>query len=314
MRQTAFLAAFFSSAVFLSAADPTLLNMIMPDAKVVAGVNVSKAETSPFGQFVLRSMPTTDKGFEQFVTTSGFDPRTDLQELLVATNATPKTGIVLARGKFNAAQLSSAAVATGHFTTSVYNGAQLITPVKAGAEAMAIILDSTPSTIAVMGDPASVKAAIDRRKTSNPVNPVLAAKVASYGASDAWSVSVAPLSSFGGPGSANPLGGSMQGDLLKKVQASSGSITFTSPIQITGEAVADTPQDASALSDVIKFLASMMQSSVQDKAGAGAQVATLLQNLSVTTDQNTVKVALSIGETDLENLIKSGKSHGAGVI
>ena len=59
MRQTAFLAAFFSSAVFLSAADPTLLNMIMPDAKVVAGVNVSKAETSPFGQFVLRSMPTT---------------------------------------------------------------------------------------------------------------------------------------------------------------------------------------------------------------------------------------------------------------
>lgn len=312
MRQTAVLAAFFSSAIYLSAADPTLLNMIMPDAKIVAGVNVSKAETSPFGQFVLRSMPTTDKGFEQFVTTSGFDPRTDLQELLVATNTTPKTGIVLARGKFNAAQLSSAAVATGHFTTSVYNGAQLITPVKAGAEAMAIILDSTPSTLAVMGDPASVKAAIDRRKTSNPVNPVLAAKVASYGASDAWSVSMAPLSSLGG--SANPIGGSIQGDLLKKVQASSGSITFTSPIQITGEAVADTPQDASALSDVIKFVASMMQSAAQDKAGAGAQVATLLQSLSVTTEQNTVKVALSIGESDLENLIMSGKSHKVGVI
>jgi hypothetical protein len=191
----------------------------------------------------------------------------------------------------------------------VYSGAQLIAPTKEG-EAMAIVLDSNPATLALMGDLTSVKAALDRRKTSNPVNPVLASKVAAYSASDAWSVSIAPMSTFSGTAAkGNPLGA----DLFKKVQASSGGITFSSPIQITGEAVADTPQDASALGDVIKFLVTMVQGSGAQGPG-GTQVAQLVQTLDVTTVQNTVKVALSIPEADLENLFKSAHGHRPGLI
>jgi hypothetical protein len=312
MRQTAFLAIFLTTASFLPAADPTLMNMIMPDAKIVAGVNVSKAETSPFGQYILRSMPT-DKGFEQFITTSGFDPRTDVQEILAASNAAPKTGLVLARGKFDAAKISSAALASGEFTVSTYAGAQLITPSKGTGQTMAIVLDATPATVALVGDLANVKASLDRRKLSNPVNPVLASKIAAYSAADAWSVSIAPLSSLDGSSKQGPMGGMVQADLFKKVQATSGGITFSSPILITGEAEADTPQDASALGDVIKFVASMIQSSVQDKGAAG-QVGALVQTLDVTTVQNTVKIALSIPEADLENLMNGAKGHKAGII
>jgi hypothetical protein len=313
MRQTAFLAIFFTTAIFLPAADPTLLNMIMPDAKVLAGVNVSKAETSQFGQYLLRSMPA-DKGFQQFITTSGFDPRTDVQEILAASNTAAKSGLVLARGKFNAAMISSAALATGQFTTSSYSGAQLITPANGVGETMAIVLDTTPSTIAMVGDLANVKAALDRRKLSNPVNPVLAAKIAVYSAADAWSVSIAPLSSGGGAGHGNPMSGMVQGDMFKKVQAISGGITFSSPIQVTGEAVADSPQDASALGDVIKFVASMVQSSQSKGAAAGAEVSAIVQTLDVTTVQNTVRIALSIPEADLENLVQGAKGHKAGII
>lgn len=312
MRPTAFLAIFLTAAVTLPAADPTLLNMIMPDAKVLAGVNISKAETSPFGQYILRSLPA-DNGFQQFVTTSGFDPRTDLQEILAASNATPKTGLVLARGKFDAVKISSAALATGHFSLSTYAGAQLITPTTGTGETMAIVLDTTPSTLALVGDLMDVKAALDRRKLSNPVNPLLASKLALYSAADAWSVSIAPLSSLSGAGAGNPMNGLVQADLFKKIQATSGGITFSSPVQITGEAVADTPQDASALGDVIKFLASMMQSSTQ-QGSATAPLTALIQTLDVTTVQNTVKIALSIPETDLENLVNSSKSHKTGVI
>ena len=37
----------------LPAADPQLLNLVMPDAKMLADVNVDQAKASPFGQFVL---------------------------------------------------------------------------------------------------------------------------------------------------------------------------------------------------------------------------------------------------------------------
>lgn len=310
MRQTAFLAAFLAIPAFLPAADPALMNMIMPDTKILAGVNVGKAETSPFGQFILRSMPP-DQSFQQFVTTSGFDPRTDLSEILVATNAALKSGLVLARGKFNAAQIGSAAIGSGEFTSTVYNGAQLIAPKNAG-EAMAILLDTTPATIAVMGDLASVKAAIDRHKGNNAVDSVLASKVASYGATDAWSVSIAPLSFGGATPKNSPLNTGIPGEFLKKVQASSGGITFSSPIQITGEAEANSPQDANALGDVIRFLASMMQGPVGDKAGP--QIANLVQSLSVTTVQNTVKIALSIPESALESIVNDAVGHKPGII
>ena len=44
----------------LSAADPMLLNLVMPDAKVVAGVNVQQAKGTLFGQYILSQMQTTD--------------------------------------------------------------------------------------------------------------------------------------------------------------------------------------------------------------------------------------------------------------
>jgi len=37
----------------LAAVDPGLLNLVMPDAKFLAGVRVDQSEASPFGQFLL---------------------------------------------------------------------------------------------------------------------------------------------------------------------------------------------------------------------------------------------------------------------
>ena len=35
------------------AADPQLVNLVMPDAQVLAGINVDQAKTTPFGQYLL---------------------------------------------------------------------------------------------------------------------------------------------------------------------------------------------------------------------------------------------------------------------
>ena len=110
---TATLFTAFSGA--LSAADPQLLNLVMPDAKVLAGVNVEQAKGTQFGQYVLNQLQTQDAHMQQLVALTGFDPRRDVRELLVASDGVPggKTGLALAKGNFDVAKITAVAIAAG---------------------------------------------------------------------------------------------------------------------------------------------------------------------------------------------------------
>src|SRR5690348_11738658 len=61
----------------LAAADPGLLRLVMPDAKVIAGLQVTQTKNSLFGQFVLSHMQVEDETFKKFMAQTGFDPRRD---------------------------------------------------------------------------------------------------------------------------------------------------------------------------------------------------------------------------------------------
>src|SRR5690349_23141049 len=96
------------SAPLLPAADPQLVSLVMPDAKVLAGVNVSQAKASPLGQYLLTQLTQMkDAHLQQLATLTGFDPTRDVQEVLMASNGAPggKMGLVLARGTFDANRL-----------------------------------------------------------------------------------------------------------------------------------------------------------------------------------------------------------------
>src|SRR5260370_41450994 len=69
------------------AADRSLLSLVMPDAKVIAGAQVVRVKNSPFGNFVLSHMQLDDPDFQKFMAATGFDPRRDLSELIIASNA-----------------------------------------------------------------------------------------------------------------------------------------------------------------------------------------------------------------------------------
>ncbi len=286
----------------LSAADPQLLNLVMPDAQVVAGVNVAKAKTSQFGQYILRQVPMGGD-FATFVGASGFDPTRDLTEVLMATVSGQKDGLVVSKGSFNTSQIAALVTADGKHSVVTYNGAQLITSNDtAHPEALAFF----DGNLAAVGNATLVKAALDRRKSANPVNPQLASKVAMYGAADAWTVSLVPISgAIALPGAgkdANPLQGILQTGLLNKVTETSGSVTFNSPVQVAGELVTDSNQDAKALGDVVKFLAAMVQLSGEKSTAA---IAGVLKTLTVDTVGNALKLGLSIPEDTLEGLINS---------
>ncbi len=58
----------------------------MPDAKVIAGIQVDQTRNSLFGQYVLSHMQVDDAGFKTFIAQTGFDPRRDVSEIVIASN------------------------------------------------------------------------------------------------------------------------------------------------------------------------------------------------------------------------------------
>ena len=293
-----------------SAADPQLMNLLMPDAKVIAGVNVEQARNSPFGQFLLSHVQNGDTVFAKLTATTGFDPRRDLSEVLMATLGQPgQQGLVLARGTFNSEQVLNAATAAGH-TVEAYNGVSILT---GKDEKLTHALAFLGGSVAIAGDLDSVKAAIDRRASSaSQIEPSLAAIVQQLsGSQDAWSVSMVPIAALANEKVPNTnLNGMLNSDVLKAIQQTSGGIKFGAIIQISAEAVANSSQNATALADVIHFLGNMVQANAP--AGSAAAITSLVQSLSVQTDGNTVKLALAIPEQQLESLVNSAPHDANG--
>src|SRR3982750_4518317 len=112
---TATLVSVLTGVLPAKAADPQLLNLMMPDAKVLAGVNVDQAKTSPFGQYVLTQMHLQDTHLQELTTATGFDPTRDGHELLLATNGgtNSQSGLVLARGNFDPNRINSLVLTKG---------------------------------------------------------------------------------------------------------------------------------------------------------------------------------------------------------
>jgi hypothetical protein len=92
--------------------------------------------------------------------------------------------------------------------------------------------------------------------------------------------------------------------LVKNIQSSSAGLKFGANVQFTAQAVADTPQDASALGDVIKMIASLAAMSAGSNPDAAA-IAQTLQSLQVTTTGATVNLAATVPEAQVETLLSA---------
>jgi hypothetical protein len=290
------------------AADPSLLQSLIPDAQVVAGLQVESAKSSLFGQYVLSHLSVNDTKLEQFATETGFDPRHDVSEIVVASNWKPNTPdnrwIVAARGVFNIAKITSTAQANGG-VIAPYQGINVVT-LQAGSNAQVdtgiAFLDSS---LALVGDVTSVKAAIDRKKNNTPPDGAVLAKAQTVSSGkDFWFVTLVPLSNFSASIPDANLSGAMQGNLLAAINQVSGGIRFGDTVTISAEAVTRSEKDAQALVDVVKFFAGLVQLNRQKDPAAG-QVATLLDTLQTSTSGNITTISLAIPEHSLEQLLNS---------
>jgi hypothetical protein len=286
------------------AADASLLSLVMPDAKVIAGLHVDRAKNSPFGMYVLAHMQLDDPDFLKFIAATGFDPRRDVTEIVIAANGLtydPSRWLVLAKGTFLPAKIGEVAEANGGSTVN-YHGFNIL----AGAtnekniSSAIVFLDSST---AVLGELDGVEGAIDRRKSGGGGGSVLARKVRQVGANnDFWFTTLVPLSEFASAMPDPNLSSAMKGNLLGAVQQASGGIKFGQTVQLSAEAITRSPKDASALVDVVKFVAGLIQTNRQGDKTA-AQVSTLLDGLQTSAQGNTMTMTLAIPEATLEQML-----------
>ncbi|HXB75056.1 MAG TPA: hypothetical protein VNY05_42885 [Candidatus Acidoferrales bacterium] len=284
----------------LPAADPVLLNLVSPDAKVLAGVNVQQGKGTLFGQYVLNQMQSSITGMQQLIALTGFDPTRDVNETLVASTGAPETGLALARGNFDIGKLTAAASLKGA-VSEAYNSVNILEDPK--QKHGVAFLDSTT---AVAGDVASVKGAIDRQKSPQPLPSGVTVKISQLSASqDAWALSTVPPSSLAPPAAAAHNG--QIPPVLQTVQSASGGVKFGANVVFTGQAQTDTAQNATTLGDTIKLLISLAQMN----AGQNQQAAQLAQQVQVTASGNVVTVSLSLPEDQFQQLVKIGQKSGA---
>ncbi|MCI0364983.1 MAG: hypothetical protein L0219_13990, partial [Phycisphaerales bacterium] len=209
----------------------------------------------------------------------------------------PRTGLLIAKGSFDAARILAIVRADGH-RVEPYKGVEIAS----GGHSQAFaFLDNS---LALAGNIDSVRAAIDRRGQAIALDATLAAKVNLVSATqDAWAVSILPLSALAGRVPEPNVSGALQGDLLKAIESTAGGVKFGSDVQITAEATTKSASDASALADVVKFLAGLLQ--LNAPRGLGPGLASALQSMTVAAEANSVKVSLSIPEAELEKLIQT---------
>jgi hypothetical protein len=285
----------------LPAVDQKLLNLVMPDAKVVAGVNVLSAKNSPFGQSIL-SQFSGNSNFTMFTTKVGFDPTQDLIEVLTASNAdmTNHGGLAMATGTFNVSAITTAAMGAGT-VSETYNGVNLLEdPQKAGAVAF------LTSSLAVAGDLANVKAAIDRQSSPSTLPLSLLNQIKNLSASeDAWFVSIIPVANLLAPNTgvvAPGLGANAntQLNIAKQIQSANGGVKFGNTVAFTGSAVADTAQNATNLAGMLQLVANMLQL----QASQNPQAAAIGKALTVSSSGTSVNVALTLPQDQFQKLLK----------
>jgi len=296
------LAALFSGA--LAAADPQLLNLVMPDVKVMADVNVMQAKTSPFGQYVLAQAETQQ--LQQIAKLTGFDPTKDVNELLVAGNAASQhSGLALVAGNFNVASITAVITLQKAVVTETYHGVTIFeNQQKQGGLAF------LSNSIAAAGDLTNLKAAIDRVPAPSILPAALVVEIGQLSAAnDAWVLTTVPPSSLhpGANAPAIPGVGNGAQNAFGSVLSASAGIKFGANVVMSAQAQADTAQNATSIASLVQFLVNMAQLN----AAQEPQVQALAKALTVSANGATVNLALTLPAAQFQELLqpKAGAHH-----
>jgi hypothetical protein len=299
-----------ASAIF--GADSALLNLVMPEARMVAGMDVERARDSFLGRKLLERMDThSNSEFAKFVAMTGFDPRRDLREVIVATpdaNTKNPPALILVRGVFDMGRINGFLKTAGVAAAENLGGVDFYTKTDAKEDMGFAIIDGS---LALAGPREVVRAALKRRAGSaSALTAATYAKVQSLSrANDIWAVTSIPVAELSNvmPGNNQGSQGMMGGDAFKAIEQAAMGIRFgTDVMELMAETVSKTEKDATSIADVVRFLSTMVQMN-REKPEVKA-FAAALDAMKLTTDAKTTTLMISMPVADMEEMFKNSKS------
>ena len=287
---------------------PTFWRYSHPDAKALVGIDVKSIGESPFGTRLLKEF--AEAGFKAKAQAEGFDFLNETERLLLSSPGTaPGAGknsapfVIALQGRFDLPKIRAFVKSKGA-TRSFYKKVELLSP-EDGAKGQDFVMALVGPQTIVVGDPASVKAALDHHSAADvsaSANPLYQRAVELAGIHDVWFTSeVSPSSlSEGNPAMA----------MFAEVQGFEGGLSFRSGLGLEVILNTASSEGAQKLAGGVQALLQMAALGA-DQEGAGgkrANPAELLKKLRVGSDATQVKFALSFDQAELDRGIDEMKA------
>jgi hypothetical protein len=265
-----------------AAADPAMMNLVMPDASTVMEVNIARIMASPIGSAVgeafHQGIATGLKGDlakvppqfqDQIAALSNIDWSKEVGDIVVARGPgkQPPT-LLIVHTSLKPERMQALKAFNGDATE--YEGVPILASSKPESGAIAFLDNS----IVVIGQMADVKSAIDRRSRHTPLPAALAAQVAKYSRDDIWLASTeirtGPLPS---PAAAKSAAGAKLVEFFEKVAGLNGGLRLSPDFDLSADLEARTEKAAAEVAEGLRMVTGMVQSQAQNtgKGGRGLE-------------------------------------------
>jgi len=282
LRSSCALSVSLLAAVSLNAADAALPGWFPPGTRVVIGLRVKSLVDAMAAQGFTKEAQEKASGLLAQTPLAGFDPFHDVDEILLASTAEGQNppSLVVMTGRFNAAAFSSAG--THYRNALIQEGPQ------GSKQAMALVGADTM----LAGDPAQLRAALDRGAQGEPIDSDLAARVAALRARyDIW-------------GAGNPLPGvklptaAAGAEQLDSIERFGVGVSLAHGLELIADLHVRSPRDLEKLSSSLQLLETMLK----------AQPAGSETRLDLHTGDGAIHASLSISEEALKKAIAAQRA------
>src|SRR5436190_1605638 len=156
-----------------AAADPALLDYLMPDARLVVGIDIEHMRSSPFNARFSEGVQSANPELRKLMDAAGFDPMRDLQEIVFASPGIGKNppALLVARGTFDVARLRAFAQLAGSKISEI-DGVPVLSDPDKDTGTFALL-----DNVILAGNRDQVKAAIERRGRGRILNTEIATRI-----------------------------------------------------------------------------------------------------------------------------------------
>ena len=301
--------------------DGSLVGLLPANATTLLGVNVERLKGTPMYRYIEQD---GQSHIDEFSAMTGFDPRRDVDRLLLASWAEGIAGseqaqfVAVARGHFQAANLSLL-LKEKKGTVENYRGFEIFGP-EQGAERAAdtttnrrheqgafTVLDEKT---ALAGSRTAVKAAIDRKLGGGPsllANTALLGRAQTINASNqVWAVSLKPGDVVA---QALPKEGPAESSnfarIFSSMQNSTFAVDFMNGLELHAGGVCQNAQDAKALADAARGVVAIGRLSASQKE---PELMTVFDAIQIEERGAELGVTVRIDLANLEKLLEKNRA------